>query len=604
MAQSDPQQAGFQPDYATNYAGIVNPDRVVVLPGYSLRLLAHNDLTPRELSLWLAFRQGVYATWKDGGKPQAVTANIPHQWLLPFAMMSRSSYWNEVSGKDSLCGGLVQAIPSQGDGTGHRQIANANRYQVSMSPRLTRRDMGILQDILTSAAGEGEGRLARVEAKLRELLNLNPGAHLDNSRATPAQVEGWPSSLVEVIRRILGLKIQDVPASLALIADRVQERILAGYGKLVISHYFLRTVVPALELSQAQAWTVIALRDRAWFDYATGERWPYTIVHGGLEEVGAMTGSSVKSVRRWLAEPGFMSLVSIADTSGVTLPEFWQPGTMVFEVNHVEPVGPALDKVGLGSGQSWTRPGTKLDSQMDKVGLGSGQSWTPLNSLINLINRHHRKKTQNETRPDADFCNLDDSPVFVPPLAAAGEDFSKNQANDFERLNNADDWSLDALMRVNAVSRKKFTEMRRTGVSGQAFASWIAEAFSRQGIDRPIALAVVSSLDHPTGAPGIYAELFTRPRAEVLELIAQAIASYPVTEPVIRKLSTERRRMLYQALGGDKTDIPEPYVSPVQLVFQGPAKRPAPTPVEIPEHVRAKAAEIKARFGQGGSHVP
>jgi hypothetical protein len=58
MTQNNPQQAVFEPAYDTEYRRIVNPDRVVVMPGYSLRLLAHGDLTPRELSLWLAFRQG------------------------------------------------------------------------------------------------------------------------------------------------------------------------------------------------------------------------------------------------------------------------------------------------------------------------------------------------------------------------------------------------------------------------------------------------------------------------------------------------------------------------------------------------------------------
>jgi hypothetical protein len=65
-----------------------------------------------------------------------------------------------------------------------------------------------------------------------------------------------------------------------------------------------------------------------------------------------MTGSSVKSVKRWLAEPGFNSLVSIADTSGVNLPEFWQAETAIFNVSLLEPVGDALDK-------SETRSGTK-----------------------------------------------------------------------------------------------------------------------------------------------------------------------------------------------------------------------------------------------------
>jgi hypothetical protein len=141
--------------------------------------------------------------------------------------------------------------------------------------------------------------------------------------------------------------------------------------------------------------------------------------------------------------------------------------------------------------------------------------------------------------------------------------------------------------------------MRRASVSGQVFAAWIAEAFSRQGIERPIALAVVSSLDHPTGAPGIYAELFARPRVEVLELLAQSIAGYPITESVIRKFSTERRRALYLALGGKESDIPARYVPPVRPAAPKSAEPEAPTPVEIPEHVRAQAAALKARLKAG-----
>jgi hypothetical protein len=159
--------------------------------------------------------------------------------------------------------------------------------------------------------------------------------------------------------------------------------------------------------------------------------------------------------------------------------------------------------------------------------------------------------------------------------------------------------SLGDLVRVNMVSSKKAGEMRRAGVTGAGFASWIAEAWSRPGIERPIALAVVSALDYPTGAPGAYADLFARPHAEVLEMLAQAIAGYPVTEPVIRKLSAEKRKSLYLALGGSESDIPAQYVAPARPVAPKPAEPDAPTPVEIPEHVQAKMAEIRARMGKG-----
>jgi hypothetical protein len=180
--------------------------------------------------------------------------------------------------------------------------------------------------------------------------------------------------------------------------------------------------------------------------------------------------------------------------------------------------------------------------------------------------------------------------------AAAVDDLSENQSDDFEQPNTIESWNLDDLVRINTISRKKAAELGRAGVTGEAFASWIAEAFSRQGIERPIALAVVSALDYPTGAPGAYAALFSRPHAEVLELLAQAIAGYPVTEPVIRKLSAEKRRTLYLALGGNESDIPSQYVAPARPVDPKTTEQETPTPVEVPEHIRAQMAEFKAQI--------
>lgn len=59
---------------ATRYQHEVQPDRVVVIPGYSLRLLDQGDLTPKQMSLWIGFRQAVYHQWRKGG---GVVRNIP-----------------------------------------------------------------------------------------------------------------------------------------------------------------------------------------------------------------------------------------------------------------------------------------------------------------------------------------------------------------------------------------------------------------------------------------------------------------------------------------------------------------------------------------------
>lgn len=342
------------PRYETDYRAKVNPERVVVIPGYALRLMRHGDLSPKEMSLWVAFHQAVYSTWRDGGsKARFVTENIPHQDVIKYAMMSRASFFREVTGQQSMCGGLVESEESYPDLYASRSIANALRYKVSMAPRLSRRDIGIVQAMLEKAVAgqEGEGAARQAEQALAGLLSQNPGAYLDDRRAQAAPVEGWPRTLAEVVRRVIGAK--NLSDLLRKMADNLQERILVGYGNAVITHYFLQTAAPALGLSHAQAWTIIALRDRVWFDYATGERWPFAVVHGGLDELAAMTGSSVKSVRRWFDEPGFGAFVSQQTTPArVELPEYWDARTLVFYVEPLEPVIQGRDKMSNEQGQN------------------------------------------------------------------------------------------------------------------------------------------------------------------------------------------------------------------------------------------------------------
>ncbi len=297
-------------DFVGEYQNTVHPERVVVLPGYALRLLRHGDLSPKEMSLWVAFRQAAYTSWRqEGSKATTVTENIPHQRITSFAMMSRPSFFREVSGKDSLCGGLVESDPAPAAPDAPRQVANALRYKVSIAPRLTRRDMGILQALLEQAVAghDGEAAAARAEKALIGLLSQSPGEYLDAPRAQVAQVDGWPRTLAEIARRVLGVKT--LPGTVAKAAEKLQERIFAGYGNVVITHYFLQKAAPALGLTHAQAWTIIALRDRVWFDYTTGERWPYAIVHGGLDELAALTNSTVQSCRNWLSDSSFGAFV-------------------------------------------------------------------------------------------------------------------------------------------------------------------------------------------------------------------------------------------------------------------------------------------------------
>ena len=79
------------------------------------------------------------------------------------------------------------------------------------------------------------------------------------------QVDGYKRrSLIEVVRYVLGLQ-GDVPDDLIKACEKLYTKIILAYGKLVMTHYFLKVVAPALRLSHPQMWLINTIRDRSWY---------------------------------------------------------------------------------------------------------------------------------------------------------------------------------------------------------------------------------------------------------------------------------------------------------------------------------------------------
>ncbi len=156
--QADSEPGGFtaEPVDLTRYRDEVHPDRIVLLDAYCLRLLEQGDMTAKQMSLWVGFRQAVWHQWKTG---QGTVRNIPHWRVMEFAMMSRASYFRELSGKTFLAGGHVELVPEPAPvqyRSTDRRMDNANRYRVRMAPRLTRHDCTAYRADLESRSQPGE----------------------------------------------------------------------------------------------------------------------------------------------------------------------------------------------------------------------------------------------------------------------------------------------------------------------------------------------------------------------------------------------------------------------------------------------------------------
>jgi len=484
---------------ATRYQHEVQPDRVVVIPGYSLRLLEQGDLTPKQMSLWIGFRQAVYHQWRKGG---GVVRNIPNWVAIRFAMMSRASFFREVGRQDDIAAGMIERIsePDRQFKNG-RWYQNANRYRVHMSPCLTRRDAATIETMLAAEASLCATKTEAAQAMcvaLHDLAGRNPSEYLD---VLVEQTGGKsPRGVSEIVRRILGLE-GDVPGDLFEAAESLQDRILESFGKIVITHYFLEKLAPVLRLTHPQTWAVIALRDHSWFDHDTMTQKDFAILRGGLKTLASWVGVTKKAVEGWLQNPEFTCLAAPINVTG--MPAEWErDGTLVFRVRQEEVLvsdlsgnseTPVAEEVRLESGRNETRIGKSETPVAEKVRLESGKSETPLNNLFN--------------------------PIFKPQLTSITTTTDANEKSRAAAVVPSS-WILKHLFTLNRISGKKRQELR--SAAAQAFVSWLLYAVSRDGggIQNPVSFALRQLQQDPqAGAGGAFDQFAALSPAELVRLI-------------------------------------------------------------------------------------
>ena len=488
-----------EPVDVTRYQNEVHPDRVVMLEGYALRLMEQGDISPKEMSLWVGFKQAIYLRWKNN---QGVVKNIPHWEVMQFAMMSRASYFRETSNRESMAGGLIEEVGDVGESSNDRRYDNAKRYRVHMAPRLTRRDCAVVEHLLTKevamAATHEEARTIALKT-LSSLAENDPGNYLDMPNVEVGMA--WPRSIADIVRRVLEIR-GDMPADLHTASEKVQDCILSGFGKVFITHYFLKTVAPELGLTHPQAWAIIALRDRCWYDHTTRSQKDFALLPGGLDELGSLVGVDRKTVKRWLAQPGFSMLVNAEQIHVSELPEGWDARTTIFTVRQEEPLVKEMrDKMSTDSGQSETRPGTKRAPTWDKVSTDSGQSEhrsrtkrAPIADKVSTDNGQNEHRLNNLNKPQSNPKEPQGSPPvreFVPghQTRQGGGRGNRQAFWDFEFLatnNLVQPGSKTELLRVN----KKFG--RDMAALSRGFVSWLLYAYSPAGarVKDPVALAV------------------------------------------------------------------------------------------------------------------
>ena len=487
----------IEPMDLTGYRAEVHPDHVVMLDGYCLRLLEYGDMTPKEMSLWVGFLQAVYRQHKAG---KGTIRNIPHYEVMRFAMMSRAAFFRElkdaqvIGNRKYAAGGHVEILPEDA-----RCDSYANRYRVLTSPLLTRHDCAIIESILLA---EIAMTATQEEAKQAVLLALDNLVKHDPSDWINQDVDiqsGQLRQVQDIVRCILNIP-GDLPEDLAIACEKVYDRITSAFGKVFITHYFLRVVVPALKLTHAQAWAIIILRDKCWFDHGTGTQKEFALVRGGISTVARWIGVTTKSFEGWMKKPEFIAFIRIATNEKLDVPEEWlRTNTQILLVQQQEPlISEAMDgeKVRPTFGKSETLNWKKRDSLLEKMRLGLGKSETLLNNLIKpLLNPNKPQDTQ--------------------PVQGA----AKNRQPTLGGTGSRSFWDFDFLMENNQVnhgSRKNLLRTNKTkwgrdlATLSTGFVSWILYAYSPEGvrIKNPVGLAVKRLNENAyAGAHGGYDKL-------------------------------------------------------------------------------------------------
>jgi hypothetical protein len=483
----------------TAYRDEVHPNRIVMLDAYCLRLMEQGDLSAKELSLWVGFHQSIWAQWKTGrGRERHVVRDIPNWEITRFAMMKRTSFFREldqrtiVDDREFIARGHVEVLPTSRDET--------NRYRVLTSPLISRKDLGIIRKLLQmdveSAKSREDAHKLCLEA-LQRLATLPTVEWIDmDIDAKPLE---RPGMIRDAVRLALGEE-GDLGDEIINACETLYERIMSAYGKLTITHYFLQVVVPMLDLTHPQAWAIIALRDRCWYDHDTATQHEYAIVRGGADTVARWVGVTRKAFESWLTQDKFRAFVQLVD---LPAEEEWgmndgrQTDKRVFVVNHQEPMlSEALDDPAtrgkLYSGKSGTLNGKKLDSllenvglalekvgnALENVGLAFGKYGTPLNNLNKPL-----LTSLNLTKPQEDPTTSSQNDEKTPSALAA----VVNSVNFSE-------WSLERIFKLNRVHPKTQKLLTENETTGKALVSWLLYSVSAdpeaQAIQRPLGFSL------------------------------------------------------------------------------------------------------------------
>ena len=503
--ETDEPELNIEPVQWLDYDRIVQPHKQVVVKGYMRRL--GMEIGAKAIWLYVGFHQ---AAWRVQDQHQTSGKPLHSHEVMRFSALSNGAFWRllkHATIQDHLTG-LVQRVDSQDarrfrrgrDGRPHRAPI---RYQVFMTPRLTRADATAVHLRLKALIEKHNS----ITSALQEMLAVEDVMEL----LEPMDVK-LPHAPMNTVMDMVKLETgENFSPEIERLAQELHRRIINCLGDIHIPHYFITETIHRYNLTPAQAWLITVARDMAFINARTGERRDVVTFKQGYQEMAELIGSNrYKTVQAWL------HLHWTSQQRGGNLSRFLQeidlPDSKTYADLRVESMPRAfrvlLDEPLDADGSN------KVDANGSHMADADGSiSWTQMGALADANGSH---------MVDANGSDLNS---FKHPLNTDKKNTSTTQHAQSAKAAEAvapDFWELETLLAQNDVHPKVQKELLEIQASVHAFVSWVLYVASpgSGNLSDPLGYAISRLREHPLReARGVFRQFADLPPAELLMLI-------------------------------------------------------------------------------------
>lgn len=485
-----------------DYDRIVQPHKQVVVKGYLRRL--GMEIGPKAIWLYIGFHQ---AAWRVQTMGKESGLALHSHDVMRFSGLSFGAFWRSLRHKGIRANlqGLVQRLDEPHarsyrrgrDGRPHRRPV---RYQVYMTPRLTRAD-AIAVHLRLKILIQTHNTISRA---LQEMLAAEDVIEL----CAPLDMK-LPHPPLNTVMDMARLETGETYSpEIEQLAQELHRRIVGCLGDIHIAHFFITRTIQHQHLTPAQAWLITVSRDMAYINARTGERRDLVTFKRGYQEMAELIGSSrYKTIQAWLT-PEWISqqrggnlarfLVEIEGQDSGTYADL-RVDTMPrsFRVLLDEPLDASgrirLDANGSNMAaadgrNSWTQMGVLVGTNGSNMVDANG---TALNTIKHIPNTE--KKNTSTTQH---AFGVKKSAEVVPSF-----------------------WELEVLLQQNDVHPRVQKELLEVQASVHAFVSWVLYVASPKSgnLSDPLGYALSRLREHPLReARGIFRQFADLPPDELL----------------------------------------------------------------------------------------